>query len=228
MLPLGKKPVLQHIVEELKGAGITKIAVVIRTEHESVAEYFGGDESISFIYDDSVSGPGGAVLEAESFIAGDDFLVVLSDAPVRGSGRSDYLGKLMAIKNKTEAQAVLSIYQVPVSEMGSRGVVVLEKESIGKEAVSLEDIIEKPDKERRIGNWASACRYVFEGEIFEALKNSSTDKDGELQLTSAIRYLIQNKKRVVGCPLPQGLQRYDIGNFEGYFEAFAAFTSGKN
>lgn len=228
MLPLGKKPVIQYVVEELKGAGITEIAIVIRTENESVVEYFGGDDAICFIYDDSASGPGGAVLKAESFTEGEDFLVVFADAPVLGPDPSDYLTKLRSVKNETNARAVLSIYKIAPSEISSRGIVILENEISEDKAVQLTDILEKPSKEKTLSGWASACRYIFDAGIFEALKNCGLDKDGELQLTSAIRKLIQNRKRVVGYPLKERLQRYDTGNFEGYFQAFADFTSGYN
>jgi UTP--glucose-1-phosphate uridylyltransferase len=223
MLPLGKKPVLQHIIEELKGAGITQIAIIIRSEHNSIVEYFSDVDGISFIYDDSFSGPGGAILKAESFVNRDNFVVIFSDAPIRGTYRSRYLRKLIDFKK--EAEAVLAVYQIPQKEVPSRGIVnIEEKELAQSELVKLTDIIEKPSADQEVGRWASACRYVFSPNIFEALKEKDSDENRELQLTPAIQYLIRAGQLVVGCPLPGNLRRYDTGNFEGYFKAFRDFT----
>jgi len=225
MLPLGRKPVLQHIVDELQQAGIQEIGLVIRSDHQAIWKYFRNQSAITLIKDDSTSGPGGAILKTEEFIGGDDFVVIFSDAPIRGSNRSEYLQRLMALKQNRKARAALSIYQIPKSEASSRGVVVFDEQEFSKvEPLRLTDIIEKPSDEE-ISRWASACRYVLDGDIFEALKNISADEDGELQLTPAIRHLIATGKTVVGLPLPNQLQRYDTGNFEGYFEAFGDFMS---
>ncbi len=225
MLPLGRKPVLQHIVDELQQAGIQEIGLVIRSDHQAICEYFGNHSAISLIEDNTASGPGGAILKAEEFIGGDDFVVIFSDAPMRGSNRSEYLQRLMTLKQNRKVGAVLSIYQIPKSEISSRGVVSFEEQEFSKEApVGLTDIIEKPSDEE-ISRWASACRYVLDGDIFETLKSITSDQKGELQLTPAIRDLIATGETVVGLPLPNQLQRYDTGNFEGYFEAFGDFVS---
>jgi len=190
MLPLGRKPVLQHIVDELQQAGIQEIGLVIRSDHQAIWEYFRNQSAITLIKDDSTSGPGGAILKTEEFIGGDDFVVIFSDAPIRGSNRSEYLKRLMALKQNRKIRAVLSIYQIPQSEVSSRGVVVFDEQEFSKvEPLRLTDIIEKPSDEE-ISRWASACRYVLDGDIFETLKSITSDQKGELQLTPAIRDLI--------------------------------------
>lgn len=228
MLPLGKKPVLQHIVEELKEADIREMAIVIHPDHESVYSYFNNYPGITFIRDDSRSGPGGALLKAEKFIGGDPFITLFSDAPVKGSGREEHLKELIEIKKSRNAGAALSIYQIPQTEISSRGVVVPRTEKFSK-AVRLADIIEKPPPaEKTEGKqWASACRFVLDARIFKALKNIERDEDGEIQLTPAIRRLIKKVIPVMGVPLKKELVRYDTGNFSGYFEAFEEFADRK-
>ncbi len=81
MLPLGKKPVLQHIIEELKEGGINEISVVVKSDDQKMIDYFEDDTSVQFILDDSFSGPGGAILKTEQFIKNEDFIVVFADAP---------------------------------------------------------------------------------------------------------------------------------------------------
>lgn len=225
MLPLGKKPVLQYIIEELKGADIEEIAIVTRSEYETIFEYFSSDSSVTFIEDNSSSGPGGAILKAENFIGEDDFIVIFSDAPMLGKNRSEYLKHLIAAKTYSELKSVLSIYPISKSEISSRGVVCFEKEQISEEEiVRLTDILEKPSEDQEFRLWASACRYIFEASIIKELKAVEIDSNGERQLTPAIRKLIEEGSPVGGLPLKDDLERHDTGNFEGYFEAFRKFS----
>ena len=60
--------------------------------------------------------------------------------------------------------------------------------------------------------------------IFGALANTRRGKGGEIQLTDAIRSLIRDGGRAYGVRLRPGERRYDIGNFESYFEAFVEFA----
>ncbi len=56
------------------------------------------------------------------------------------------------------------------------------------------------------------------------MKRTEPGKAGEIQLTDAIRLLIADGRKVLGVRLPPGQKRFDIGNFESYFEAFAEFA----
>lgn len=225
MLPLGRKPVLQHIVEEVGAAGIEEIALIVRSDQKAVFSRYSGFSGLELLVDDSFSGPGGALLKAEEFVAGSNFVTVLADAPVRGPGRERHLNELINLRKTDEAAAALSLYRIPGSEAGDRGVVAVEeREGPEKSPLQITGMTEKPPAGNNGKRWASACRYVFGPEIFEMLKKADRAEKGELQLTAGIRQLIKEKRPVLGLPLPDGLKRYDTGNFEGYFEAFSAFT----
>jgi len=73
-------------------------------------------------------------------------------------------------------------------------------------------------------NLAIAARYVFAPGIFSAIRRTPFDRRGELQLTDAIRLLLQEGERIIGVRLPASEKRYDIGNFESYFETFVEFA----
>lgn len=225
MLPLGKKPVLHHIIEELRDASISKIAVIARSNQTAVFSYFMNFPEVEFIIDDSTSGPGGAILEAREFVGENDFITIFADAPVRGADRGIYLQELMDIKKNKDAEAALAIYKVAQKEMGSRGVITFKDKDHQKEGIRhLADIIEKPEPEKYTSSWAAACRYVLSPQIFEALGNIERDENEELQLTTALRHLIKEGNSVVGYSIPNNMRRYDTGNFEGYFEAFRDFA----
>ncbi|MHC4177689.1 MAG: sugar phosphate nucleotidyltransferase, partial [Planctomycetota bacterium] len=62
--------------------------------------------------------------------------------------------------------------------------------------------------------------------IFDCLEKTPPGKGGEIQLTDAIRMLIQSGRRVLGVRLALDEPRFDIGNFESYFSSFAEFVLG--
>lgn len=223
MMPLGKKPVLQHIIEELQDAGIKEIAVVAKSDDRDMMNYFKKDTAVTFIIDDTFSGPGGAILKAQDFVGKDQFIVAFSDSLLRGKQQVSYIKKLMTLMEKQETATALAIYPIPKSEISSRGVIKCDTDpKYGGDPVRLTDIFEKPSRD--IENpWAVACRYVLDESIFEILKGMKPDEDGERQLTPAIRKLISMNETVLGYPLAKGLKRYDTGNFESYFKAQKAF-----
>ena len=75
-----------------------------------------------------------------------------------------------------------------------------------------------------VSNLAVAARYVFRPNIFEWLTRTPPGKGGEIQLTDAIRLLLKNGGKVLGMQLAPGERRFDIGNFESYFQAFIEFA----
>ena len=220
MIPLGKQPVLEYIIEELKSAGISEIAVVINSDDQMVMDYFKEEEGIYFINDDSYSGPGGAILQAESFIDEKDFVTVFTDAPLKGPRKEKVVEQLITLKSEQNVFGALAIYPIDQQEISKRGIIKWKgDEQIAKQKkVVLSDIIEKPT-ESISAPWATACRYALDASIFDVLKEIGKDKNGEIQLTPAIRCLLQKGKKVLGLPLPEKIRRHDTGNFEGYFDA---------
>lgn len=225
MLPLGRKPVLHHIIDELKEASIEQIGIVARSNQTAIFTYFRDFSDVEFIIDDTESGPGGAVLSARSFVGDDDFVVIFADAPVKGSRRAQNLQELINIKEVKETDAVLSVYEVPRSEAPKRGVVKFEGADGPLKGVrKLTDFLEKPAIDEVNSSWVTSCRYVLSPSIFDALDNVKEKGKKEIQLTTAIRHLINNDALVVGHPLKETLKRYDTGNFKGYFESFKDFA----
>jgi UTP--glucose-1-phosphate uridylyltransferase len=71
---------------------------------------------------------------------------------------------------------------------------------------------------------AVAGRYVFGSAIFEALQRTLPDRRGEIQLTDAIKLVIQMGLPVYAWTLGPREIRYDVGSFESYFRAFVDFA----
>lgn len=223
MLPLGKKPVLHHIVEEIKSAGIKNILIVTRSDHRTLIDYFDKKDGITVKVDDSAGGPGQAVLQGREFAGEENVLVVFSDAPLEGDHREQAIREMSEVFEKHSADACLSIYPVSEKEAESRGIVKVKEKVEVNRVAEITDISEKPENISTSKAWASTCRYIFTPEIFDALDNAKRDEGGELQLTAGIKVLLERGSKVLGVPLPDGLTRHDTGNFSGYYKALDGF-----
>ena len=78
------------------------------------------------------------------------------------------------------------------------------------------DLIEKPSRQEAPSNLAIAARYVFAPEIFEAIKRTPPGKNGELQITDALK--VQATEGMVLAYRFQG-RRFDCGSVDGFVEA---------
>lgn len=226
MLPLGRKPIIHHIIQELLEAGIEEIGIIIRSRYADLMNnYFKHYPEVLCLVDDSRSGPGGALLKAESFVDDNPFITVFADAPLWGKRVDRAVSDLMDTLINHNAEVVLSMYEVPAEEVHKRGVIDFEEKEL---PVQVSSIVEKPKNSQGLSNWVSACRYALTSKIFSALR--SVDKQGkaELQLTDAISYMVENEHSILAIPLPDKIVRHDTGNFKGYFKAWSSQIEKEN
>ena len=126
-----------------------------------------------------------------------------------------------------DAAAVIAFEEVLDTEVNLYGIAKPKGSivSFGPDHIfEVEDVIEKPAKQEAPSNLAIAARYVFAPTIFSAIQQVRPSKDGEIQLTDAIRLIIQGGGKVYGIRLRSEEERYDIGNFDSYFRTFVAFA----
>jgi UTP--glucose-1-phosphate uridylyltransferase len=246
MLPVGRKPVVQYVVEELTRVGITQVLFVTGPGKASIENHFdrnaelvqmlresGKEELLAALeYDRSavqyfytrqreLLGLGHAVSCARSFVGNRPFVVALGDSIIGMHAASDVVQRMTRCYHEREAAAVIAFEEVPLSEVGQYGIA---KPKTDDELFEIEDLIEKPSAREAPSNLAIAARYVLSPAIFEALARTRRGKGGEIQLTDAIRAMIRNGGRAYGVRLRPDERRYDIGNFEAYFEAFVEFA----
>jgi len=132
---------------------------------------------------------------------------------------------LITVAEQLKAAAVVAVERVPREETFRYGIVSIEgTEPPEGEPVAMTDIVEKPRVGAAPSTLAVAARYVFGPEIFDALQRTVPDPRGEIQLSDAIKMLIQMGKPVYAWPLPQNQRRYDVGNFESYVRTFIEFA----
>jgi UTP--glucose-1-phosphate uridylyltransferase len=166
-------------------------------------------------------GLGHAVSCARSFVGNQPFVVALGDSIIGMHAESDVVERMTRCYHERDAAAVIAFEEVPHEEVSRYGIA---KPKTDDELFEIVDLVEKPSPREAPSNLAIAARYVLSPAIFEALARTKRGKGGEIQLTDAIRAVIRDGGRAYGVRLRPAERRYDIGNFESYFEAFVAFA----
>jgi UTP--glucose-1-phosphate uridylyltransferase len=230
MLPVGRKPVIQYVVEEVQSAGIDHILIITTQDKRSMEDYVHGNNSLpgevfyvrQTIRPDLPYGLAYAVGLSEGFIGHDPFLVCLGDCIIKSGDSGSLLKRLIHTHETHNAAATIAFEEVSLEKVSGYG--IASPSGPAGEEFQLDDIIEKPPRERAPSNLAVAARYVLEPEIFFYIRQTRPGAGGELQLTDAIRLLLKDGRPVWGVKLGKDEVRYDIGGFIGYFKAFFEFS----
>lgn len=246
MLPVGRRPVVQYVVEELTQAGIERVLFVTGRGKTSIENHFDTDfelvqslrESgkedllaelefararVQYFYtrQREILGLGHAVLCARPFVGTEPFVVALGDSILGRDRRSAVVRRMVECFVEKKAAAVVAFERVPRSDVPHYGIARPRGEG---DVFEVADVIEKPGPEDAPSELAIAGRYVFAPSIFEALLRTHPGKGGEIQLTDAMRIVIREGGRVYGMCLGEHERRFDIGNFDSYFRAFVEFA----
>jgi UTP--glucose-1-phosphate uridylyltransferase len=246
MLPVGRKPVVQYVVEELARVGMERVLFITGPGKASIENHFdlnaeliqnireSGKEdllaeleferaSVQYFYtrQRQLLGLGHAISCAQSFVGNQPFVVALGDSIIGLHAESDVVDRMTRCYRERDAAAVIAFEEVAADEVSQYGIARPKSDA---EVFEIADLVEKPRPHEAPSNLAIAARYVLSPAIFGALANTKRGKGGEIQLTDAIRSLIQEGGRAYGVRLRPGERRYDIGNFQSYFEAFVEFA----
>ena len=247
MLPVGRKPVVQYVVEELTRVGMKRFLFITGPGKTSIENHFDlngeliqnlretGKEDLleEFEYERApvqyfytrqrqLLGLGHAVLCAQPFVGDQPFVVALGDSIIGVNAQSDVVRRMTHCFAENHAAAVIAFEEVPLADVHNYGVAKPKGER--GDLFQVEDVIEKPTVEEAPSNLAIAARYVFAPSIFQAIQHTKPGKGGEIQLTDAIRLILQEGGKVYGITLRGAERRFDIGNFDSYFRAFVEFA----
>jgi UTP--glucose-1-phosphate uridylyltransferase len=247
MLPVGRKPVVQYVVEELTRVGMQRILFITGPGKTSIENHFDlnteliqllretGKEDllaefeferkpVQYFYtrQRQLLGLGHAVSCAESFVGDQPFVVALGDSIIGLHAQSDVVQRMTECFARNQAAAVIAFEAVPLNEVSNYG--IAQPKNGAGDVFEVADVIEKPGAHEAPSNLAIAARYVFAPSIFAAIKRTKPGKGGEIQLTDAIRLILQDGGKVYGVRLSDEERRFDIGNFDAYFRAFVEFA----
>jgi len=250
MLPIGRKPVVQYVVEESLQAGLKQVLFVTGRQKTCIEDHFDrdvdlirklsesgksellrelayteADASFFYVRQSAPAGLADAVLRARDFAGDEGFVVSLGDTIIECDPASKLLRRMLDAHEKTKAACTIAVEEVPLEEVPRYGIVKPKEGSEGvKDVFEISDLLEKPSPAGAPSRFAIAARYVLTPAIFEAIERTVPDESGELQLTDSIRVLI-NQGALVQCVLMRPDEnRYDIGNFESFFRTFTHFA----
>ncbi len=117
---------------------------------------------------------------------------------------------------------VLAVERVSADQISNYGVVDVDSSvDLGKGIHLVRDLVEKPKREDAPSNLAIIGRYVLTPDVFPALRETASDRTGEIQLTNGLRKLLQ-KRKIYAYEI-EGT-RHDTGNKIGYLQAMVYFA----
>lgn len=185
LIPVANKPISQYVLEDLCGAGVKVIAIVLGDIYpEKVKEHFGDGRRFgvknTYLYQDRPAGIAHAVSLCRDFVGEDLFVVYLGDNLIKGGIKSF----VKTFKN-SDADAMVLLCEVQNPERF--GVARFED---GR----LVELVEKPKKPP--SNYALTGIYFFKPVIFQMIKELKPSWRGELEITEAIQLLIERGHKV--------------------------------
>jgi len=235
MLPLVDKPILQYGIEEARDSGFDKLIVVASHGKESIFDHFDRTAELerSLLerrkYDllaevEAVSkmvnliavrqkealGLGHAVLVSHDAVGNEPFAVVLPDDVILAD--EPCLMQMRRVFEET-GRPVVALMEVQPEETSRYGIVA--GSSAGGRQFRISDMVEKP-KSNPPSHYAIIGRYILPPEIFPILQKTGRGAGGEIQLTDALRQLVQQGD-FYGY-IFEG-KRYDAGEKIGYLKA---------
>ena len=251
MLPVGRKPAVQYVVEEMVEAGITQILLITGRQKSSIEDHFDREtelerrlvrtgaydlaEELNFFEEDVAlfytrqsvqSGPADAIRLAADFVGDEPFLVAYGDTIITSQERPSLIQRMLEDHLDSGACATLAVETVRREDVQRYGIVQPTAGTPAQPtaAFEIDDLIEKPEVATAPSTLAITPRYIFDRSIFDAINRTLPGRGGELWLTDSIAILLRQGDGVRCLPLGAGEKRYDIGNFETYFKAFIDFA----
>lgn len=182
LIPVANKPVLFRVIEAIRDAGITDIGIIIGDDEngkrvrEAVGEGRRWQVDITYIVQEAPLGLAHCVHIARDFLGEERFVMFLGDNVIEG-------GISNLIREFEQSDYSSQIVLTPVSEPQHYGVAELNPDR------TIKKLVEKPRNPR--SNLALVGIYMFDTHIHEAVRNIKPSWRGELEITDAIQWLVE-------------------------------------
>ncbi|MDW8106152.1 MAG: glucose-1-phosphate thymidylyltransferase [Armatimonadota bacterium] len=180
LVPVANKPVLFYVLEAVAEAGIREVGIIVGDTAPEIERAVGDGSRwgvhATYILQPEPLGLAHAVLTAEPYLKDEPFIMYLGDNIVTSSVKP-----LIEAFEQRKPNALILLAEVPNPQ--EFGVAELEGERVVR-------LIEKPKQPP--SNLALVGVYLFDKHIFEAARAIKPSWRGELEITDAIQYLIDN------------------------------------
>jgi UTP--glucose-1-phosphate uridylyltransferase len=247
MLPVGRKPTIQYVVEELEAAGVKQILIITGQKKRAIEDHFDRDTELIRLLEKKGNrgliealkheeagvqlfytrqseqmGTAHAISLAENFADDEPFVVCLGDSIIRSAQPGSFLKRLINTHERRKASVTIAFQKVDRKDVVKYGIAVPDPNYSEDSEFRLRGLVEKPSVDEAPSDLAISARYIFGPEIFDAIRKTPL-KNEEYQITDSIR-LLMDSHEVWGLKLGPGEKRFDVGGFESYFRAFLTFA----
>ena len=238
MLCLVDKPLIQYGVEEAVAAGCTEIIIVTGRGKTTMEDHFDKSfeleaslaaknktalleiaQSVSklakiiYVRQPEALGLGHAVLMAKEVVGNEPFCVLLPDDIVDAT--TPCMKQMVQAFNETQS-SILGSEVVEGDAISAYGCLDVTPDPKNPRLLAVKDMVEKPKPGTQPSQNAIIGRYILTPRIFEMIEGIAPGAGGELQLTDAIKALLQHEK-VYGYSY-EG-KRHDAGDKQGFLRA---------
>jgi len=244
MLPLVDKPLIQYVIEEAIASGIRNITIVTGRGKNAIEDHFDVSYElenvlrergnldllsqvqeistmvdVSYVRQKQALGLGHAIQMARDVIGSEPFAVMLGDDIIDAA--TPCLAQMTHLFESLQA-SIIATCEVPAEDVPKFGIIRGHPvENFGGRVFRIEDVVEKPSREEAPSNMAIIGRYILTPEIFGALDKTEAGRGGEIQITDAIRLLLEQQP--VYAYMFEGT-RYDAGDKLGFLKATVEFA----
>lgn len=244
MLPIVDKPTIQFIIEEAIASGIEEILIITGRNKKCIEDHFdksielemeleksGKSELLELVRDisDMVDihyirqkeprGLGHAIYCAKTFVGNEPFAVMLGDDVV--DSEKPCLKQLIDCYSEYNT-SILGVQRVPEDQVDKYG--IINGRFIEDRVYKVNDLVEKPSAEEAPSNIAILGRYIITPEIFKHIEKTKPGKNGEIQLTDALKSLMNQE---VMYAYEFDGKRYDLGDKLGFLQATTEYALKK-
>jgi UTP--glucose-1-phosphate uridylyltransferase len=243
MLTVVDRPLIQHVVDEARAAGIEQFIFVTgrnkgaiedhfdkqgeleqalaargkKSELEALARDLPAPGQTSFTRQQEPLGLGHAVWCARELVGHEPFALLLPDVLVQSKGKG-CLAQMLEAYGKYGGN-IVAVEPVPEDELKNYGVV-----SVGRgdgRVFPIGGMVEKPKPGSAPSNLTILGRYILQPEIFDILSSHETGAGGEIQITDAMRKLLQTQSFHA---LKYEGRTFDCGSRLGFLLANVAYA----
>lgn len=234
MLPLGNKPIILHVVEEVVASGIKNIIFVVSQHKQVIESFFSGNEMLedyfakigakeqadnlkkitalaefTFVYTKNPHGNSGALGAVRNLVGNEPFVLVWSDEVIF-SKQKPRIKQCLEAFEKYNKPVISAIKIVDPQKRQRYGMAALKDVADESEIKEIIDIKEKPAPGTEPSEYATHGAYVLTPEIFTALDKIPNNKNKDLGIVDVIN-IMKEKTGLLAKIIPDG-HYLDCGN----------------
>jgi UTP--glucose-1-phosphate uridylyltransferase len=213
MLPIIDIPAIHFIVQEAIDSGIESILFITSKEKYSIEDYFDRNFYLEYFLNKNKNftaleelkripenvnifsvrqkeamGLGDAILHASDFIGNEPFAIFLPDDLI--FSKVPVMKKMIEIYSQL-GRGVVAVEKVGKEKISSYG--IIKPKNISPRIFDIIDMAEKPPLKKAFSNLGIVGRYVLPSKIFNYIRETKPGAKGEIQLTDALRKMMQNE-----------------------------------